>query len=45
MNEIFNSAGIAPAQPLTIAGPLPIRIWPAIRTTAATTAPTLERAH
>jgi ArsR family transcriptional regulator len=45
MNEIFTSAGIAPREPLTIAGPLPIRIWPATRTAAATAGSTLERAH
>ncbi len=45
MNEIFSSAGIAPRDPMTIAGPLPIRIWPAIRTAAATANSTLERAH
>jgi ubiquinone/menaquinone biosynthesis C-methylase UbiE len=44
MNEIFTSAGIAPRDPMTIAGPLPIRIWPATRT-AATADSTLERAH
>ncbi len=44
MNEIFTSAGIAPRDPMTIAGPLPIRIWPATRT-AATADATLERAH
>jgi ubiquinone/menaquinone biosynthesis C-methylase UbiE len=45
MNEIFTSAGIAPRDPMTIAGPLPIRIWPATRTAAATADSTLERAH
>jgi hypothetical protein len=45
MNEIFSSAGIAPRDPMTIAGPLPIRIWPATRTAAATTDSALERAH
>jgi ubiquinone/menaquinone biosynthesis C-methylase UbiE len=45
MNEIFSSAGIAPRDPMTIAGPLPIRIWPATRTAAATVDPKLERAH
>jgi hypothetical protein len=45
MNEIFSSAGIAPRDPMTIAGPLPIRIWPATRTEAATAGSTLERAH
>jgi ubiquinone/menaquinone biosynthesis C-methylase UbiE len=45
MNEIFTSAGIAPRDPITIAGPLPIRIWPATRMAAATAASTLERAH
>jgi ubiquinone/menaquinone biosynthesis C-methylase UbiE len=45
MNEIFTSAGIASRDPMTIAGPLPIRIWPATRTAAATAGSTLERAH
>ncbi len=45
MNEIFTSAGIAPHDPMTIAGPLAIRIWPATRTATATADSTLERAH
>jgi ubiquinone/menaquinone biosynthesis C-methylase UbiE len=45
MHEIFSSAGIAPRDPMTIAGPLPIRIWPATRTAAAAANSTLERAH
>src|SRR3984885_2814222 len=42
MHEIFSSAGIAPRDPMTIAGPLPIRIWPATRTAAAAANSTLE---
>jgi ubiquinone/menaquinone biosynthesis C-methylase UbiE len=45
MNEIFTAAGIAPRDPMTIAGPLPIRIWHATRPATATAASALERAH
>jgi ubiquinone/menaquinone biosynthesis C-methylase UbiE len=45
MNDMFIAAGITPRDPLTIPGPLPIRIWPAIRMADATAATTLERAH
>ena len=45
MNEIFTAAGIAPRDPMTIAGPLPIRIWHATRPATATAASPLERAH
>jgi ubiquinone/menaquinone biosynthesis C-methylase UbiE len=44
MNKIFASAGIAPRDPMTIAGPLPIRIWHATRAATATAESTLERA-
>jgi ubiquinone/menaquinone biosynthesis C-methylase UbiE len=45
MNEIFTAAGIAQRDPMTIAGPLPIRIWHATRPATATAASPLERAH
>jgi hypothetical protein len=46
MNEIFTATGIAPRDAVTIPGPLPIRIWPAVRMAgAAASASTLERAH
>ena len=44
MNEMLAAAGVAGRDPVTIAGPLPIRIWPAMRMAEATI-PTLERAH
>ena len=34
MNQMFNTAEVEWRDPVTIPGPLPIRIWPAIRTMA-----------
>jgi ubiquinone/menaquinone biosynthesis C-methylase UbiE len=45
VNEMFTAAGITSLDPVVIPGPLPIRIWPAIRMAGATAASTLERAH
>jgi ArsR family transcriptional regulator len=35
---------LAPGEPLTISGPLPVRIWPATAPAHASTQPSLERA-
>jgi ubiquinone/menaquinone biosynthesis C-methylase UbiE len=46
VNEMFTAAGITSLDPVIIPGPLPIRIWPAIRKAVATAAAaSLERAH
>jgi ubiquinone/menaquinone biosynthesis C-methylase UbiE len=45
MNDLFTSAGIVPRDPVTIPGPLPVRIWPAVRIAETAAASTLERAH
>jgi ubiquinone/menaquinone biosynthesis C-methylase UbiE len=34
INRMFTTAGLGWRDPVTISGPLPIRIWPAVRTTA-----------
>jgi ubiquinone/menaquinone biosynthesis C-methylase UbiE len=39
INRMFTTAGVAWRDPVTIPGPLSIRIWPAIRTTADAAAP------
>jgi ArsR family transcriptional regulator len=44
MNQMFTDAGVEWRDPVTIPGPLPIRIWPAVRLADATVVPTLERA-
>ena len=38
INRMFTTAEVAWRDPVTIPGPLPIRIWPAVRTTADATA-------
>jgi ArsR family transcriptional regulator len=44
INQMFTTAGVEWRDPRTIPGPLPIRIWPAIRTMAHAPAPTRELA-
>jgi ArsR family transcriptional regulator len=45
MNRILTDAGMEGRDPLAISGPLPIRIWPAVRTAATSTVSTRELAH
>ena len=45
VNHMFTAAGIVWRDPIAVPGPLPIRIWSAVRMTEAATVPTLERAH
>ena len=45
MKEMLTAAGITLHDPVTIPGPLPIRIWPAIRMADVTAVSALERAH
>lgn len=44
INRMFTSAGVEWRDPVAIPGPLPIRIWPAVRMADATTAATRELA-
>jgi hypothetical protein len=39
---MFTGAGLEPAAPVTIAGTLPMRIWPVTRMADATANPTRE---
>jgi ubiquinone/menaquinone biosynthesis C-methylase UbiE len=44
IERMFAEAGLRRAEPVAIAGTLPVRIWPAIRMAETTTAPTRELA-
>ena len=43
MQDLLPGAGMAPQQPLTVAGPLAIRVWAATRVAAAAAAPVRSR--
>jgi ubiquinone/menaquinone biosynthesis C-methylase UbiE len=45
LNEMFAAAGIVGGEPVAIAGPLPIRIWPSVRMAEATAVSSFENAH
>jgi ArsR family transcriptional regulator len=44
IERMFSAAGLQRAEPVAIAGKLPVRIWPAVRMAAATITPTRELA-
>lgn len=45
INRMFSAVGMTWREPVAIPGPLPIRIWPAVRMADATSVPKRELAH
>lgn len=45
IDRMFTDAGVQRGEPVAIPGPLPIRIWPAVRMAEANSVPTRELAH